>query len=354
VLDVTTPWDYIPANQQEKLDIIEDARFMLASSFLASREIDTYETDQREKTIDEMTRTLGIWLGKDNNSAPSTNTAINHLHTSLQNLQKAPFESQLVFENNVISPLVKELEWLEKAINVDAITFDGLPDKLKRRLISEKGEALVIITPAKNIVPLQAMQEFVSDVQTIAEDATGRAATEIGIGEITISAFQRALTISIISILVILLITLRSIVDSLLVFTPLAITACITLAISVLADLPLNMANVVVIPLIFGLGVDNGIHVVKRFHESPTIDGLLKSSTPRAVFLSTLTTLGTFGALSFSSHQGIYSIGILLTCALSSLMVLTLIALPALLSVFSTSRAASSYIETRKISAPTP
>jgi len=113
-----------------------------------------------------------------------------------------------------------------------------------------------------------------------------------------------------------------------------------TFATSVMIDLPLNMANVVVVPLIFGLGVDNGIHIVQRFHESPDIRDLFKSSTPRAVFLSTLTTLGTFGALSFSGHQGIYSIGVLLTFALSSLMVLTLVSLPALLSLFSTTRAA--------------
>jgi hypothetical protein len=61
----------------------------------------------------------------------------------------------------------------------------------------------------------------------------------------------------------------------------------------------------------------------------------MHSSTPKAVFLSNLTTLGTFSALSFSSHQGIYSIGILLTIALTSLIFLTLVSLPALLATFS-------------------
>jgi len=103
----------------------------------------------------------------------------------------------------------------------------------------------------------------------------------------------------------------------------------------VLAGLPLNMANVVVIPLIFGLGVDNGIHIVKRYHQVGSVEALVHSSTPKAVFLSNLTTLGTFCALSFSTHQGIYSIGVLLTIALVSLMLLTLISLPALLATFS-------------------
>ena len=89
------------------------------------------------------------------------------------------------------------------------------------------------------------------------------------------------------------------------------------------------------IPLIFGLGVDNGIHIVKRFHQCADVNDLVHCSTPKAVFLSNLTTLGTFCALSFSTHQGIYSIGVLLTVALTALMFLTIIALPALLATFS-------------------
>jgi predicted RND superfamily exporter protein len=184
------------------------------------------------------------------------------------------------------------------------------------------------------------MQEFATDVQSVISNATGRITTELGIGEIVVAAFQKAIFIAVICILIVLLLALRSVVDTILVFIPLTITAIITFAASVILEMPLNMANVVVIPLIFGLGVDNGIHVVERFHESPTLSELAHSSTPRAVFLSTLTTMATFGALSFSSHQGIYSIGVLLTCALGSLMVLTLISLPALLAVFSTARAA--------------
>ena len=75
--------------------------------------------------------------------------------------------------------------------------------------------------------------------------------------------------------------------------------------------MPLNMANILVIPLIFGLGVDNGIHVVERFRRSGAVSELMHSSTPLAVVLSTLTTIGTFAALTLSPHQGTASIGYL-------------------------------------------
>lgn len=234
--------------------------------------------------------------------------------------------------------MLEDLKWLERAINVEQIEFKDFPEEMKERLVTGKGEILLTITPSENIVPTQAMRRFVQDVQSVVTDATGKITTELGIGEIVIGAFQKAISIAVICILVVLFLALRSVVDTILVFIPLGITTMITFASSVVIDMPLNMANVVVIPLIFGLGVDNGIHIVERFHEAPNLRDLVNSSTPRAVFLSTLTTLGTFGALSFSDHQGIYSIGVLLTCALGSLMVLTLISLPALLAIFSTTR----------------
>jgi hypothetical protein len=97
-------------------------------------------------------------------------------------------------------------------------------------------------------------------------------------------------------------------------------------------NMPLNMANVLVLPLIFGLGVDNGIHVVDRFHRAGDVSHLMHSSTPRAVMLSTLTTIGTFAALILSPHQGTASIGVLLSTAVALLLLFTVFVLPVLLS----------------------
>jgi predicted RND superfamily exporter protein len=91
------------------------------------------------------------------------------------------------------------------------------------------------------------------------------------------------------------------------------------------------MVNVVLIPLVFGLGVDNGIHIVMRHREGQGIDEVLRSSTPRAILLSGLTTLGAFGALSVSDHAGISSLGVLLSLAMIYLFFCTLLVLPALL-----------------------
>jgi predicted RND superfamily exporter protein len=108
--------------------------------------------------------------------------------------------------------------------------------------------------------------------------------------------------------------------------------AVFTTATAVLIDMPFNMANVMAIPLVLGLGVDNGIHLVLRYREEGCLDSLLHSSTTRAIVLSGLTTLAAFGALSVSNHRGISSMGQLLTISIFYLMICTLVVLPAFLA----------------------
>ncbi|MFP6808702.1 MAG: MMPL family transporter [Pseudomonadales bacterium] len=335
VSDVKIPADYVPNSQEEKLYILEDAQFMLASTFYGQANKTRYGNDERTVAIDRLFSASTRFIQSSGTNDSKLLAAIHHLNNSLGTLKRSEDHLKIQFEDNVIPPLLLELQWLNRAINVGEIQFNDLPRKLIERIVSKDGEVLVTITPSQDIVPVKAMREFTTEVQGVVEHATGRLITELGVGDIVIASFKTAISIAVISIFVILLIALGSIIDTVLVFIPLAITTLITLAFSVAMNMPLNMANVVVLPLIFGLGVDNGIHVVERFHESASLEKLMLSSTPRAVLLSTLTTLGTFGALSFSDHQGIYSIGVLLTCALSTLMIMTLIALPALLDVFS-------------------
>jgi predicted RND superfamily exporter protein len=95
---------------------------------------------------------------------------------------------------------------------------------------------------------------------------------------------------------------------------------------------------VIVLPLLLGLGVDSGIHYVMRAreeaagragpsHASPA------NSTPRAIFLSALTTVASFGALAFSDHPGTASMGLLLTIAIVITLISVLVFLPALLAL---------------------
>ena len=342
VSEVKTPTDYLPVDQEENLYILEDARFFLDSLFAPPPPPVPWGDENLLLMLSSISNSLQNTLqnpgaGISNNNRELEASLI-RLQKAVSDLQEASSDTRALYSELIVPPIKSEIEWLKTALEHEQVTLERLPVALQERLVAKDGRAVVSITPEEDVVPVEALRRFTTDVMAVEPEITGRPVLDLGIGDIVITAFQTAILIAVSMIFLILLITLRSLVDAVLVFIPLAMTAMLTLSVSVLIGLPLNMANVVVIPLIFGLGVDNGIHIVKRFHQSRSVEALVHSSTPKAVFLSNLTTLGTFCALSFSSHQGIYSIGILLTIALTSLIFLTLVSLPALLATFSSPR----------------
>ena len=112
------------------------------------------------------------------------------------------------------------------------------------------------------------------------------------------------------------------------------LAACITIAVAVLLNLPFNFANIITLPLLLGIGVDNGIHMVHRMKIAPPSKGdVLQTSTSRAVLFSSLTTICSFGNLAFSPHVGMASMGTLLSIGLLASLFATLILLPVLLDL---------------------
>ena len=115
--------------------------------------------------------------------------------------------------------------------------------------------------------------------------------------------------------------------------SPLVLAGAFSVATAVLIDLPFNFVNVVVLPLLLGIGVDSGIHLVHRHRRGEVGQGeLLHSSTARAVFYAGLTTVVSFGSLAVSTHRGLASLGTLLTVGIVWVLVCNLILLPALLA----------------------
>ena len=110
---------------------------------------------------------------------------------------------------------------------------------------------------------------------------------------------------------------------------PLLLTGLLTLATCVIIDLPLNFANVIALPLLFGIGVAFNIYFVLAWRGGT--QHLLQTSLARAVLFSAATTASAFGSLWLSSHPGTASMGELLMISLAWTLVTTWFVLPALL-----------------------
>ena len=153
-------------------------------------------------------------------------------------------------------------------------------------------------------------------------------------GNTVIRAFIQAAATSLILIAGLVILFTRRIRDIVLIIVPLFVAAVITGGASGLLELPFNFANVIVLPLLFGLGIAGNIHLLHRERQTTGVGALMASSTPRAIVFSALTTIGSFGSISLSSHPGTASMGILLTIAIVSSLLCSLILLPALMAIW--------------------
>ena len=320
---VVTLASFVPADQDEKLLALMDLQEILWSAIEPLRRMD-------EPSLDELRESVRNLIGVIDEFDAAGRFAA--LREPLVALEAGPPERLLTWQQGVIDNLVEELEWLRRALLVEPVHETGLPEEIRERMVNAEGRHLTIVLPEENVAPVDALSRFIEGVRAEAPHATGRPVIEWGIGEIVMNSFVQAMIFALASIGLVLLLMFQSFRYAVLILVPLATAVIFTLAVGVVFEMPLNMANILVLPLIFGLGVDNGVHVVDRYRGEGDVPRLMHSSTPRAVLLSTLTTVGTFVALSFSPHQGTASIGLLLAVSVSLLLLFTVFLLPVLLS----------------------
>ena len=173
------------------------------------------------------------------------------------------------------------------------------------------------------------LSRFIDQVSRVAPDATG---TPIGTregGRVVAGAFAEAGVLSFIAITLLLYAVLRRTRDVAITMAPIVLTGLLTMGTCVIIGQPLNFANIIALPLLFGIGVAFHIYFVLAWRSGG--EHLLQSSLTRAVFFSALATATGFGSLWASSHPGTASMGKLLMISLVWTLVSALLFQPALM-----------------------
>jgi len=233
--------------------------------------------------------------------------------------------------SNLTATLGYDLHLLRKQLSAGALSLEDLPDAIRRIWIAPDGHYRVDVSPAGNLMQAETLQDFLAAVVRVAPHATGIPVLYERAAAAVVRAFQVALSLSLVAIVMVLLSLLGRVSDVVMILVPLLLAAMLTAAGSVLFGLRLNFANVVALPLLFGVGVDSGIHMVRRIRTRGAHENLLASSTARAMWFAALTTIVSFGNMAFSPHRGTASMGVLLTLGMTLTVACTLAALPALL-----------------------
>jgi predicted RND superfamily exporter protein len=235
-------------------------------------------------------------------------------------------------QTSLLGSLPTRLHALNISLEADRVSKNDLPEELVGHWVASDGRYRVAIFPRENLNDAGAMRRFVDAVKKVAPNATGFPVIYLEAGDAVVKAFQQAFSLALIAVTVLLVILLRPKSDVILVMLPLILAGALTGAASVLLNIPFNFANIIALPLLLGIGVDSGIHMVHRMRAAPPANGqMLQTSTARAVLYSSLTTICSFGNLAVSPHRGMASMGVLLTIGIGFTLLCTLVVLPALM-----------------------
>jgi hypothetical protein len=224
---------------------------------------------------------------------------------------------------------VTTLEQLRNLLQPQPVSIETLPRELVRQWQTPDGRARVSVLPKGDSNDDAVLRRFSVAGIKIAPDATGTAIYLQAYAGAVVDAFMEAGALSFVTICALLLIALRRVRDVAITMAPIVLTGLLTMGTCVLIGQPLNFANIIALPLLFGIGVAFHIYFVVSWRSGGS--HLLTSSLARGVFFSALATATGFGSLWASSHPGTASMGKLLMISLLWTLSSALIFQPALM-----------------------
>jgi hopanoid biosynthesis associated RND transporter like protein HpnN len=348
VADVEPPTsmfeNFIEQNQIQKLGLIRGIKEEVAP-------LEFSPSDLKPVNIDELSLTLFGTLGyagmalddQSVRSDPALGQQFIALQQSIQNLRK----SMLAGDTNVLAEHANKLAAFQRALFTDVretfqslqnqdvsapLRVDDLPATLRDQFVGATGKFLLQVFPKEDVWQRTNQEAFVTDLRTVDPNATGTPVQFYEYETLMRDSYIQASWYSLIAIAIMVLIHFRSPVAMILSLLPVGIGTLWLVGLMGWFGIPFNLANIMTLPLVIGIGVTNGVQILNRYAEERT-PNILARSTGKAVLVSGLTAIAGFGSLILAKHQGIHSLGCVMAVGITTCMIAGLTLLPALLNL---------------------
>lgn len=230
-------------------------------------------------------------------------------------------------------------------VDISELTLAQLPPALIRAYTSSQSddEYLLYIYNSVSMDDADMAREFYNDAAYIDVNNQSYASASEGFVFVEMIALMKADAIKAIALVVlatilVVLLFFRSFIATFIVLLPPLSGVVLTLAVMVLTGQSLSIINMVVLPALVGIAVDNSIHIYHRFITANGITNggvnvhQVMHTTGRAALLTTLTTLVSFGGLTTASMGGLRGMGYLAITGFLCCMLFTWFLTPALLT----------------------
>lgn len=323
VAQVITLATFVPTEQDEKLALIQQAADEYVS-LLEPVPPGPAPTDAEIVTgLRATAETLNAKAG-----AGATDP-LRRLGAALTSLAGAAPDRRAAASDALVGSLPGLFDKLRLMLTATPITLATLPERLRDDWMTKDGRARVEVTPKGDANDNAVLERFADAVRRVAPNVSGPPIDVVEAGHIIGQSFAIAGALALIAIFAILTIALRNPRDVALTLGPLVIATILTLEAAYVVGMPLNLANIIALPLMLAVGVNFHIYYMIAWRDG--VADMLASSLTRAIFFSSLVTGIAFGSLWLSNHPGTASMGKLLTISLVFTLLAAFVAVPAFL-----------------------
>jgi hopanoid biosynthesis associated RND transporter like protein HpnN len=316
---------FIPASQPEKIALIADTADLVD---LTLNPVTVAPPPSDAEVIDSLSGAAAK-LRQASGADTSLTADFRSLADELEALARGSRSARARAEEMLVPGFVTVLGQIRNLMQPQPVSIATLPPEIVRQWLTADGRARLSVLPKGDSNDDAVLRRFAAAGLRIAPDATGTAIYLQEYGRAVVNAFIEAGVLSFVAICGLLLVALRRVRDVAITMAPIVLTGLLTMATCVLIGQPLNFANIIALPLLFGIGVAFHIYFVMAWRSGGS--HLLTSSLARGVFFSALATATGFGSLWASSHPGTASMGKLLMISLIWTLASALLFQPALM-----------------------
>ena len=275
--------------------------------------------------------------------SPSASSAREQVGRFLDRLSELSQEAQMQllrdYQARLSADLLARLQGLAAISAPEPVSPADLTPALVGRFISPQGKWLMQIYPKSQIWDIEPLEKFIADVRSVDPEATGTPLQTYEASKAIKRSYETAGVYALIAVCVLLLIDFRNVRDCVLALLPPLAGTALMFGVLGLFDIDLNPANLIVLPLVVGLGVDGGVHVIHDFRTQSQLGPYTPSaSVINAILVNSTTTMVGFGSMMIAAHRGLYSLGLVLTIGVGTCLLVSIILVPAILTLISRTR----------------
>lgn len=323
----------VPAHQAENLEFLTEN-----SSALKDLKVEEEDPPFSTESIAGSLKKIRFKLrGKEEDTGPvqEAGVEVQRVTEALANTDLSAAGKRLaVFSKQLFADYRGKLSDLRKNASPSPVEINELPNEMRKRFISNKGRFLISIFPSVDFWDISEREKFLSELRAVDPDVVGNAVHMFESSRLMKEGYVNGGIYAMAAIIIFVFVTFKKFKTTLFIFLPVIVGSLWTIGIMDLMGVRFNLANLVILPLILGIGVVNGIHIIHRYREETDKSvPVLAKSTGQAVILSSLTTMIGFGSMMVADHQGIFSLGLVLTIGVGSCLVASITIVPAVLKL---------------------